>query len=58
MKKLLIAMAFATLEELLEERNVPVEYREAVAKLFQTILKRSNVDTLLAKEIKRQGMVQ
>jgi len=54
MKKLLIAMAFGTLEELLQARKVPVEYQAALAKLFVTIQRKQASDDKFAKAIEQE----
>lgn len=47
MRSFLVSMAFSVLFELLKDKNVAVEYRDALAKLYAQILKRSETDKLL-----------
>jgi hypothetical protein len=49
MKNFLISMAFSVLFELLKEKNVPEEYRAALAKLALQVMSRAKSDPKLAQ---------
>jgi len=51
MQKFLISMALSVLFAVLQEKNVPEEYRAALAKLFNTIQTRAKTDNKLAQMI-------